>query len=222
MKQKVVISLIFLFFLTNSILSQPSEGDLSVGGLFSYFKSSSKEENISQLETLSTNFSIMPVFNFFLTDNIAIGGGIGYNYDFVETEEDYNIWPTPPGITKVVVEETRKFFSFNPFVRYYPGQDAAGVFIETGAGLGLGDSREKYELGNNIIRDREFNIFKWNIAVSPGFYYFANENFSFEAKMGFLGFSRYIEEEEDDQYSETDYGIILNPANVSFGIYYHF
>ncbi len=80
-------SLLIAFIFTSSVLFAQKAGDFVLGGSLSYSNSQSKMF-VNTVETIqvesgtnskSSNFSILPSFHWFVSDNFVLGTSIGYN-----------------------------------------------------------------------------------------------------------------------------------------------
>ncbi len=214
MKLKAIVSFVLAFLLTNGVISQTPARNIFAGGFLNYSAvSSEREAKSSTIEDRSiTKLSVMPAAGIFLNDNLAVGSSLGYTYE--SQKRTIGSWRP----LKQYREEN--IISINPFVRYYFGDRSAWFFAEASAGLGFGDLIIEVE----DERVYDFVTFKLDLFISPGFYYYVKENLCIEAKLGFIGYTRYneVDDENEFEYFETDFGINLTPGKLYFGIYYHF
>lgn len=168
------------------------KGDVFVSGIFTI--SSEK-----QGEDKSNSFGIEPKVGFFVTDNIAIGGKLGYMSDKSESAG--------------VDTNDESTFTVGAFGRYYftPSNDFS-VF----ANLGL-----DYNSITDNLTDPEFKVNGFDIALSPGFNYFVSDNFALEASFGRLGYSS-TKADVDGAEAANEFGLELDLRSISFGLNYKF
>ncbi|RZJ34381.1 MAG: porin family protein [Flavobacterium sp.] len=169
-----------------------SNGDIFISGSLGFSSQSTGD--------VKTNtFTISPKVGFFLSDNIAIGGQIGYTST---KDED--------GVSEDIKTNT---FSVGAFGRYYatPASDFS-FFAELGANY----MTSKMEQGSAEAKSNGFGI-----ALSPGLSYFIGSNWALEASIGALSYN--TEKPDFDGAESTDtFGLNLNLTNVNVGVVYKF
>ena len=137
-----------------------SKGDVFVTGAFTFGSTNDKD-----LEVKTNGFEIAPKVGYFLTENIAIGGKIGYKSEKVET----------------VGVDTKDMagLTLGAFGRYYfTPANQFSLF----ANLGL-----DYSSMENKLADYKVNGIDAGLGL--GMNYFVSSNFSIEAGVAVLGFS---------------------------------
>ena len=173
-----------------------SKGDVFVSGSFGI--ASDKAYDLNSFDFVeSTGFSIMPKVGFFVTENIAVGGKLGFASMKAEVD----------GFD---IEETSEL-SLGAFGRYYftPASQFS-VFAE----LGLDYNTVDYKLA-----DLQKNGFGANLGL--GLSYFVSSNFALEANVGVLGFNSE-KFDVDGAETESSFGLGANLTNVSLGVVYKF
>lgn len=135
-----------------------AQGDVFVTGAFTF-------SNTSTGDVKSNSFEIAPQVGYFLTENIAIGGKLGYmsmkaDNGVVDTQDDAG-------------------FKVGAFGRYYfTPANQFSLFAQ----LGL-----DYSSMENKLADFKYNVIDAGAGV--GMNYFVSPNFSIEAGVAVLGFS---------------------------------
>lgn len=167
-----------------------ANGDVYVTGAVSI--SSSKEG-----EAKDNSFEINPMVGFFVSDNIAIGGQIGYRSDKSEVDG-----------TTTSEEST---LSIGAFGRYYatPANDFS-IFGHLGVNYFTTDHG-----------DADFKTNGFDIALRPGINYFLSDNFAIEATFGRLGFTSQ-KDDTDGAENQTNFGLELDMRSIGFGMTYKF
>ncbi|MEL1248528.1 outer membrane beta-barrel protein [Flavobacterium helocola] len=172
-----------------------AKGDVFVSGSFGIASDKAYDADLDFVE--STGFSFMPKVGFFVTENIAVGGKLGFASMKAEVEG-------------VDVEETSEL-SLGAFGRYYmtPASQFS-VFAE----LGLDYNSTDYKLA-----DLQKNGFGANLGL--GLSYFVSSNFALEAGVAVLGFNSE-KFDVDGAETESSFGLGADLTNVSLGVVYKF
>jgi opacity protein-like surface antigen len=137
-----------------------AKGDVFVTGAFTFDSSNNKNN-----DTKTNSFEIAPQLGFFVTENIAIGGKIGFSSDK----------------TEVSGTDTSKMsgLSVGAFGRYYfTPANAFSLFAQLGV---------EYMSMDDKIADYKVNGF--GAELGAGLNYFVSSNFSIEAGVAVLGFA---------------------------------
>lgn len=174
-----------------------SKGDVFVSGSFGI--TSDKAYDMNSGDLLKTNgFSIAPKVGFFVTENIAIGGKLGFGSSKVEVD----------GVSG---ENKVNDLTVGAFGRYYftPGSQFS-LFGDLGVDY-MSTNYDSMDLKRNGI----------NAGLGLGMNYFVSSNFSLEAGLGLLNFSS-MKFDFDGAENETSFGLGANLTNISLGVNYKF
>lgn len=140
----------------------------------------------------TTAWNVTPEVGYTLSDDLAIGIALGYG----EAGKD---------ATKV------KTLGVNPYLRYnFLKFDHVNIFFDGGFGFANVDSKS---LG--------YKTNTWNVGLKPGVSLNLNENVSFVAHLGFLGFQS-AKPDFDGAKATNTFGVDLDATNVNFGLYFNF
>jgi len=173
------------------------KGDVFVSGSFGITSDKAYDMNTGDL--LKTNgFEIAPKVGYFVTENIAVGGKLGYGSAKVEVEGT-------PGENKV------NDLTVGAFGRYYftPGSQFS-LF---------GDLGVDYKTTNYDTMDVKRSGI--NAGLGLGMNYFVSSNFSLEAGLGLLNYSS-MKFDFDGAENETSFGFGANLTSISLGVNYKF
>lgn len=174
-----------------------AEGDLFMSGSFGY--SSTKTGDVK-----SNQFSIAPRVGYFVTNNIAIGGQLGY-VSGTDTESD--------GFGGTYDVDTN-VFTVGAFGRYY-FTPARNFSFFGHLGLDYGSTKTETEGVDGEVKGDGFKI-----ALAPGISYFVSDHIALEATFGALGYSTF---EMDGAEDSTDsFELSADLTNITFGILYKF
>lgn len=165
-----------------------ANGDIFISGSLNV--SSTKDGDLK-----TSSFGIMPKVGFFVADDIAIGGQVGFMTSKDEAENKTNT------------------FNVGAFGRWYgtPASDFS-FFAE----LGVNYRNSKF---TDDATDTDTKSSGFGIALSPGVSYFISSNFAMEASIAAL---TYDSNKPDEGDSATSFGLNANLTNVSIGLVYKF
>jgi len=167
-----------------------ANGDIFVTGAVSI--GSEKEGDIK-----TTSFEINPRVGFFVSDNIAIGGQIGYSSD--KTDDD--------GTTT----DEASTLSIGAFGRYYftPASDFS-LFGQLGLNYNTTDHG-----------DADYKTNGFDAGLGLGLSYFVSDNFAIEATFGALGFTSE-KDDTDGAENQTSFDLGLDMRSIGLGLTYKF
>ncbi len=169
-----------------------SKGDMFVSGAFSIGSEKTGDDK-------SSGFEIEPKFGYFVTDNIAIGGKLGYKSDKAEDA----LGDTQDDVA----------FTVGAFGRYY--MTPASQFSLFGE-FGVDYSTVEDKL--SIVDSKENEI---GVNLGLGLSYFVSNNWAIEASWAGLGYT--TNDNGGDGAEKTNkFGLDANLRSISFGAVYKF
>jgi outer membrane protein len=168
-----------------------ANGDVFISGAVSISSTSHGDEKENM-------FEIEPKVGFFVSDNIAVGGKIGY---MSEKNED-------AGGNTTLDDST---LSIGVFGRYYttPASDFS-FFAQLG-----------FDYMTTDHGDADYKTNGFDIALSPGISYFVSDNWALEAQFGRLGYTT-TKDDFDGAESTDTFGLGVDLRSVSIGLIYKF
>ena len=91
---KKQLFLLLAFVMTGAVAMAQNAGVWMVGGTFgiSTSKTSYTHENVTQVREKQTDFNIIPSLHYFVTDEIAVGAGIGYEFSKALTDVEDDLY----------------------------------------------------------------------------------------------------------------------------------
>ncbi len=217
MKKVLMAGAIALFGLSNA---QIAAGTTYLSGSIGY---SQQERDNGNNKT--ENFNVLPTVGYFVSNNFAIGLGIGY-----ETQKNTNVTNMTvfPGSTSVTTNETKQpAFVVAPFARkYWTLGDKLYIFGQLAVPMQFG----KTEVENTTVTtsgssvttvssSSEAKYTQIGVTVKPGLDYFLNKNWSIEATIGEFGYNNFKPKDGD---ATNNYSFGLNLSTVTFGVKYVF
>ena len=163
------------------------QGVMEIGGSFGITtdKEEVKDDDVTRTTEETFGFSIMPSLMYYMTDNLAIGGHIGFNYDKDKVndskETTFNIMPTIR-----YKKELGANFSWAP--EFY-------------IGLGFGNSTQDIDEDTSI----DESIFDMNVGIHfARFEYAVSDKWVLSANFGKFGYDyRKVEDNKNNSFALT-------------------
>lgn len=217
MKKVLMAGAIALFGLSNAQIAQ---GTAYLSGSVGY-----SQEERNNGDNKKEKFNVLPTVGYFVSNNFAIGLGIGY-----ETVKSTDLMNNAifPGSTIVTTRETKQpAFVVAPFARkYWTLGDKLYIFGQLAVPMKFG----KTEIENTTVStsgssvatttsSSEAKYTQIGVTVKPGLDYFLNKNWSIEATIGEFGYDNY---KPKDGNATNNYSFGLNLSTVTFGVKYVF
>ncbi|MFQ3213463.1 MAG: hypothetical protein ACJAT1_002382 [Marivirga sp.] len=172
---KKAILLMTIAFLSYNVSAQTSAGSLFAGGTLQ-FSTRGGEQSVganSVEKSTFTTFSFAPRVGYFISDQIAIGAGVGYNMT-KDTDPDGDYSST-------------NYIDFSPFARYYmPVNELVNFYGQGAIGIASGGSKA---VTNNTEVDTG-DIFAFNVGVRAGIALFPSEHINIDLGFNIIGFNR--------------------------------
>ena len=186
--------------------AQTEQGKFIVGGNVSYSTSKTDAEGAKS----SHNFSIVPNVGYFVSDNIAVGTGIGY----LSNKAD-----------EASLTGKNEAFVVSPFGRYYvPIADKFKFFGQLSVPMAFGNTKETDE--QLKVGDKTGSSTSIGVALAPGFAYFPSSKIGIEFALNGVSYNHYsVEDSEGNDlkgYGSEDFSIGTNFFSPRIGIQFYF
>ncbi len=168
--------------------AQIEGGKLFVGGSFGFGTSANKTTAPIAVDNSKTlSFNLMPEVGFMLSENLAVGMGIGYDMNKTTSFDVFT------GTTGATYDQVNKngMFVIEPFARYYKSTgDKAYMFAEFALPIGMGSSKslQMNATGTGTEDSSPTKNSSFGTTISIGFNYFLNDRCVIEAKWMAIGF----------------------------------
>lgn len=211
--KKVLLSAVALlaFGFANAQEEKSTNGGFSKGDMFVSGSVGIKSTKIGDFKT--SEFTLAPSFNYFVTENISVGAKVGYTSakDMVlssfggedlpyEAPVDYNT------------------LTFGAMGRYYfTPANQFSLFGQLGMDFGV-STIDEFD-GVSIDEDNKVNTF--SLAAGLGMNYFVSSNFSLEAGVGVIGYNTSKPDYSGAESTNT-FSFGGDWTNVTFGVNYKF
>lgn len=175
--KKVILSIALLSGIAFTTQAQTEQGKFVVGGNISYNTLKTDAEGAKS----SHEFSILPNLGYFVSDNISIGTGIGY-----QTFKD----------SKKSLIGKQEAFVIAPFGRYYtPVAEKFKFFGQLSVPMAFGTTKAIDE--DLKVGDKNGNSTSIGVALSPGFAYFPTSKIGIEFALNGISYNNQSFEDAD-------------------------
>lgn len=182
--------IILTFLVPFSVIAQPFQGQNFVGGSFSFFTSSSENDD------KTTTFSFNPLLGGMMSDRMAFGSSLGFGFSKTAGVGNAFIDPITGQLSFSNGNSSTTTLSINPFLSwYFPIKENLGFNLLTGAGVGY----NKRKIESSSISTTDF--FQYSANISPALYYFISPNISLHATLGGLQFTQTTGKEVNNSTS---------------------
>jgi outer membrane protein len=183
--KKLILGLFVL--VTLGVNAQIESGKLIIGGSFGFGIESNKVTAPIAVDGNKTmNFNLMPEVGFCLSENLAIGMGIGYDMSKTTSPDFFT------GATATYDQVSKNgLFMIKPFGRYYKSTgEKSFAFAEFALPIGMGSSKDlKMNATGTGTEDSDpFKTSYFGALIGVGFNYFLNDKCALEAKWMMFGF----------------------------------
>lgn len=196
MKKIVLVAIFAVAGLTAS--AQTEKGNVLLGGSIGLGTSKSDASGAKS----STNFEIMPKAGYFVSNNTAVGLGLGYEYNKFSNGEKSDV------------------FTVAPFGRAYKNlSDQFKFFGELSVPLAFGSEK-------NAAGDKDGESTSIGVALAPGFAFFPTKKVAIELAFSGISYSNIKTEDANgnkvDAASGSSFNIGANFFAPSLGVAFHF
>ncbi|SKB37602.1 Outer membrane protein beta-barrel domain-containing protein [Parapedobacter luteus] len=179
--------------------AQTEKGKFILGGNVSYDYTSVKDADID-----SHSLGIIPSVGYFVSDNFAVGTGIGYAYE-----------KNTAGADVFSSSNTVHAFSVAPFARLYKGDSNFKFFGQLSVPMAWGTAKaDDTKLGN---------IESYGVELAPGFAYFPTSKIGIELSVRGLYYQNSsIKPEEGSNVTTNSFGLNANSLAPRLGVQFYF
>lgn len=199
--KKILLSLVAVAALTFGAQAQTEKGKIILGGNVGV--TSSKTDGATKSDF---SFSVVPSVGYFVGNNIAIGTGVGYNYDkSVSGGEQTEAFVVAPfGRYYVNLSEQFKFFGHLSVPMEFGTYKDVNANGDTGAKLGTSTS-----IG---------------VQLAPGFAFYPTKRIGIEVSVNGLGYANYTTKDEASglKVKTNAFGLDADTFAPKLGVQFHF
>ncbi len=201
--KKLLLSLVAVSALAFTTQAQTEKGKIIVGGNAAFSTSKSDADGAKS----NTSFKIVPSVGYFVSDNIAVGTGVGYSYD------------------KQIGESQNQAFVVSPFGRYYANlSESFKFFGQLSVPMEFGTEKAVDAAGK--VGDKVGSSTNIGVALSPGFAFFPTKRIGIEFGINGLSYNNSrIENGDGDKIKgagSDSFDLGANFFKPNLGIQFHF
>ncbi|MFC3196285.1 porin family protein [Parapedobacter deserti] len=195
--KKLFLTLSAAVAVTFAANAQTEKGKTILGGNVSYDYTKVKDAD-GEAHALG----ILPSVGFFVSDNFAIGTGIGYSYQ--ENTGSFAFDGNKLGV-----------FSVAPFARLYKGDGDFKFFGQLSVPMGWGTAKD----GDTKIGNTE----QYGAELAPGFAYFPTSKIGIELSVRGLYYQNTtLKPEEGGNVTTNSFGLNANSLAPRIGVQFYF
>lgn len=193
--KKFYLTLAAVAAFTFASQAQTEKGTFLVGGQVGFETSKIKDTDIKE-----NSFSINPTVGYFVSDNWAVGTGIGYNW--AKSEDGSN-------------ETKTNAFQVAPFARNYVGNGQFRFFSQLSVPMAWGKVTAE---DNSKKTENKFETY--GVELAPGFAFFPTNNIGIELKVRGLYFESAKNKTAD--VTTNTFGLDANSLAPTLGVQFAF
>ncbi|WP_316810788.1 outer membrane beta-barrel protein [Pedobacter heparinus] len=200
--KKLLLSLVAVAGLAFSTQAQTEKGKFILGG--SVGLNSTKVDGADKADF---RFNVVPSAGYFVSDNFAVGTGVGYNYNKQVSEGS-------------LVQS----FEVAPFGRYYVGlSDQFKFFGQLSVPMNFGNVKDVDETTGDV-GDKLGTTTQIGVKLSPGFAFFPTKRIGIEVSVDGLGYQNTtIKEEATGEKAKVNtFGLDASTITPKLGVMFHF
>lgn len=199
--KKLLLSLVAVAGLAFTTQAQTEKGKIMLGGNVGI--SSSKVDGADKADF---SFSIVPSVGYFISDNFAIGTGVGYTYNKEVSDLTLN-----------------QAFKVAPFGRYYVGlSDQFKFFGQLSVPMSFGNDKAVAENGDTGAKTATTT--EIGVTLAPGFAFFPTKRIGIEFSVNGLGYNNSSVENEStgNKVKTNEFGLDADTFTPKLGVQFHF
>jgi hypothetical protein len=199
--KKLLLSLVAVAGLVYGANAQTEKGKIMLGGSVGF--NSTKVEGAAKSDV---SFNIVPNVGYFVSDNFAIGTGVGYTSNKEVSDNNLN-----------------QAFRVAPFGRYYVNlSDQFKFFGQLSVPMEFGNDKFVDNNGNTGAKIAKTTDIGVNLA--PGFAFFPTKKIGIEVSVNGLGYNNRKVTNEITGYETTvnSFGLEASTLAPKLGVQFHF
>src|SRR5690606_11034692 len=193
--KKLFLTLTAVAALTAASQAQTEKGKFIVGGQVGF-----ETSKVKDTDNKNNSFSINPTVGYFVSDNWAVGTGVGYNWSKAETTADNSI--------------KRDAFQVSPFVRNYIGNGQFRYFTQLSVPMSWGKTTTEV-----LSAETKSKFENYGVELAPGFAFFPTSKIGVEMKVRGLYFESNKNKTAD--VTTNKFGLDANSLAPTLGVQFY-
>ncbi|TYR36486.1 porin family protein [Sphingobacterium phlebotomi] len=198
--KKFYLTLAAVAALTFASQAQTEKGKFVVGGGLGFDTESVKDTDVKY-----NSFNIMPSAGYFVSDNIAVGVGLGYQWNKSEYDAEASI-----------TEQAKSSFTVAPFGRWYSANGPVRFFGQLSVPMSWGNQK--------VNDEKTADISNYGVELAPGIAYFPTSKIGLEFKVRGLYYNARTSDPVGDAPKTTvnTFGLNANSLAPTVGVQFYF
>lgn len=200
--KKLLLSLVAVSALAFSTQAQTEKGKFIVGGNVGL-----NSTKVDGADKADFRFNVVPSVGYFVSDNFAVGTGVGYNYN-----------------KQVSEGALTQSFEVAPFGRYYVGlSDQFKFFGQLSVPMNFGNVKDVNETTGDV-GDKVGTVTQIGVKLSPGFAFFPTKRVGIEVSVDGLGYQNSTLKDEltGAKVKVNSFGLDASTITPKLGVMFHF
>lgn len=197
---------VFAFGFANA--QESNEEGFGKGSMFLSGTVSFGTTDLKSMDAKETSFVVAPKFGYFVSENIAVGLGLGFGNSKIEANNSNQ-------------KLENKTTSFGAFGRYYLKTSKFAPFAELNVNYATINTEYTEFMGQPLPFGNGTDINTLSVNVAPGFNYFISKNFALETSVGLVGYSS-SKMDVSGAKADSGFNVGLDFSNINFGLVYKF
>ncbi|GAA4789003.1 hypothetical protein GCM10023231_16610 [Olivibacter ginsenosidimutans] len=195
--KKLFLTLTAALALTFAAQAQTEQGRLFLGGSVGY-----NYEKVNGTDHAAQSFNVVPNIGYFISDNVAIGTGIGYQYSQHYTGSDVKIKDNA--------------FVVSPFARAYKGNELFKFFGQLSVPMAWSSEKEDGTKTQSVAH--------YGVQLSPGLAFFPHRNVGIELSVRglYYGNDRVKDEATGHKVITNSFGLASDFFAPQLGVQFYF
>jgi hypothetical protein len=200
--KKLLLSLVAVAGIAFGTQAQTEKGKFIVGGAVGL-----NSTKVDGADKADFRFNVVPSVGYFVSDNFAVGTGVGYNYNKQVSEGSLT-----------------ESFEVAPFGRYYVGlSDQFKFFGQLSVPMQFGNYKDVDEttgdVGNKLGTSTQIGV-----KLSPGFAFFPTKKIGIEVSVDGLGYNNVSLKDEatGNKVKANSFGLDASTITPKLGVMFHF
>jgi len=200
--KKLLLSMVAVVAFGLSTQAQTEKGKVLLGGNVGFNTSKS-----NGAEKSDVSFNIVPSVGYFVSDNFAIGTGVGYTYDKQVSDNNLN-----------------QAFQVSPFGRYYVDlSDQFKFFGQLSVPMAFGNNKFVSDQGD-VADDKYASTTNIGVNLAPGFAFYPTKRIGIEFSVNGLAYNHFkVKNEVTGGASKNNsFGLDADTFAPKLGVMFHF
>lgn len=199
--KKLLLSLVAVSALAFSTQAQTEKGKIMLGGNIGL-----NAKKVDGADKADFRFNVVPSAGYFISDNFALGTGVGYTYNKEVSDNNLN-----------------QAFVVAPFGRYYVNlSDQFKFFGQLSVPMAFGNDKAVADDGK--VGDKIATTTDIGVQLAPGFAFYPTKRIGIEVSVDGLGYNNRSAKNEltGNKIKTNEFGLDADTFAPKLGVMFHF